>query len=72
MATQERGSERLEFVRLLAEAGFSPNFLVIDLETAKSVLTERRMELLETIREGAVPESQPDEPDHAGQLEGPG
>ena len=44
----------MEFVRLLAEAGFCPNFLVIDLETAKSVLTERRMELLETIRDEEI------------------
>lgn len=45
---------RLEFMRLLAEAGFSSNFLVIDLDTAKSVLTDRRMELLETVRDEAV------------------
>jgi len=55
MATQERGStRRLDFMRLLAEAGFSPNFLVIDLDTAKSVLTDRRMELLETIRDEPI------------------
>lgn len=34
----------------MTEAGFV-NFLVIDLETAKSILTDRRMELLETIRD---------------------
>ena len=55
MTTQERGaSRRLQFTRTLAEAGFSPNFLVIDLETAKSVLTERRMELLETVRDDPI------------------
>ena len=54
MATQERGSERLQFMRTLAEAGFSPDFLVIDLNTAKSVLTDRRMELLETVRDEEI------------------
>lgn len=55
MATQERETKRgLEFVRMLAEGGFSPDFLVIDFETAKAVLTDRRMELLETIRDEEV------------------
>ena len=55
MATQEHETKRgLDFVRMLAEAGFSPNFLVIDLDIAKKVLTDRRMELLETIRDEEV------------------
>lgn len=55
MATQESETKRgLEFIRMLAEGGFSPDFLVIDFETAKSVLTDRRMELLETIRDEEV------------------
>jgi predicted transcriptional regulator len=41
-------------MRTLAEAGFSPDFLVIDLNTAKSVLTDRRMELLETVRDEEI------------------
>ena len=43
----------LEFMRRLTEGGIV-NFLLIDLETAKSVLTDRRMELLETIRDEEV------------------
>lgn len=40
---------KTDFMRRMTDAGFV-DFLVIDLETAKSVLTDRRMELLETIR----------------------
>jgi len=39
---------------MLAEGGFSPDFLVIDFGTARSVLTDRRMELLETVRDEEV------------------
>lgn len=54
MAThQNEMSSGLEFGRLLAEAGYV-NFLLIDLETAKSVLTDRRIELLETIRDEPI------------------
>lgn len=54
MAThRERTSTRTEFARRLTEAGMS-NFLVIDLESARSVLTDRRTELLETVRNGSI------------------
>lgn len=54
MATNRRQrTSGLEFARRLTEAGIV-NFLLIDLETAKSVLTDRRMELLETIRDEEV------------------
>lgn len=51
MATQQRRTEsNLWFVRLLAEAGLS-DFIVISKETAESVLTTRRLELLERLRD---------------------
>lgn len=54
MATKEtRSVDRLEFMRTLAEAGIV-NFLVIDLETAKAVLTDKRLEILETVRDESV------------------
>ena len=43
----------LEFARRLTEGGFV-NFLLVDLETAKSVLTDKRMELLETVRDEPI------------------
>jgi predicted transcriptional regulator len=54
MATEEKRSmSSIEFMRKLTEAGIV-NFLLIDLATAKAVLTDRRMELLETIRDEEV------------------
>lgn len=54
MATQRKQpTTKTEFIRQLAEAGFS-DFLVIDTDTAESVLTDRRLELLETIRSGSI------------------
>lgn len=54
MATQQRRTEsNLWFVRLLAEAGLS-DFIVISKETAESVLTNRRLELLEYLRDNEV------------------
>lgn len=51
MATQQRRTESNRwFVRLLAEAGLS-DFIVISRETAESVLTARRLELLEQLRD---------------------
>lgn len=54
MATQQkRPTTKTEFMRRLTEAGFS-DFIVIDKDTAGSILTERRLELLEIIREGSI------------------
>lgn len=51
MATQQdRPQSKIEFMRLLAEAGLS-DFLVLKKETADEVLTDRRLELLERIRD---------------------
>ncbi|MDZ7701314.1 MAG: ArsR family transcriptional regulator [Halobacteriales archaeon] len=47
---RERPRSKTEFVRLLAEAGLS-DFLVLDKETADQVLTARRLELLEYLRD---------------------
>lgn len=44
---------RTAFVRFLAEAGLS-DFIVIDKRTAEAVLTERRLELLEFLRDRDV------------------
>ena len=50
MASQaKRSRNRTEFARALTEAGFT-DFLMLDTETAQSVLTERRVELLRRIR----------------------
>lgn len=40
----------IEFLRRLADAGYE-NFLVISLETAEEVLTPKRLELIELIRQ---------------------
>lgn len=54
MASQrDRPRSKTEFVRLLAEAGLS-NFLVLDKETVDDVLTDRRLELLEYLRDNDV------------------
>lgn len=54
MATQrKRPTTKTELIRLLAETGLS-DFIVIDTDTAESILTDRRVELLETIREGSI------------------
>jgi predicted transcriptional regulator len=54
MATeQERPTTKTEFIRQLTEAGFS-DFIVIDKDTAESVLTDRRLELLETVHSGRI------------------
>lgn len=50
MATVEESVTGPRFARKLAEAGFS-DFLILDREAAEKVLTEKRMELVETIRE---------------------
>lgn len=53
MATQEnRPIAKTEFVRRLTEAGLR-DFIVIEKETAESVLTERRLEILEALRDEA-------------------
>jgi len=52
MATQQiRSTAKTEFVRRLTEGGFS-DFIVIDRDAAESILTDRRLELLETVRDG--------------------
>lgn len=54
MATHTRQRmSGLEYARRLTDAGIV-NFLLIDRETAKSILTDRRMELLETIRDEEI------------------
>ena len=50
---QERSRDRTAFARALTEAGFT-DFLMLNRETAESVLTERRVELLERIRDGDI------------------
>lgn len=52
---EEPLSPRIRYVKALSDAGYS-DFLVLDREGAEKVLTEKRMELLETIRENS-PES---------------
>lgn len=50
MAAVEKGLKSSEFAKKLGEAGFS-DFLILDREQAERVLTEKRMELVETVRE---------------------
>lgn len=53
MATQQdHPRSKTAFMRLLVEAGLT-DFIVIDKPTAESVLTDRRLELLERIRDGS-------------------
>lgn len=50
-AAEDKGlSPETLYMKALAEAGYS-SFLILDREGAEEILTERRMELLETIRE---------------------
>jgi predicted transcriptional regulator len=54
MATQpKQPTTKTEFIRQLTETGFS-DFIVIDKDTAESILTDRRLELLETVRDGSI------------------
>ena len=54
MATQQkRPQTKTEFMRLLTEAGLS-DFLVLEKETAESILTDKRLELLERIRDTEI------------------
>lgn len=50
MAAVENELKGSMFAKKLAEAGFS-DFLILDKEQAEKVLTEKRLELVETIRE---------------------
>lgn len=53
MTTRSDGGRRTAFLRALAEAGIVDT-LVLRRETAESVLTEKRMELLEEVAAGEV------------------
>jgi predicted transcriptional regulator len=54
MAIQQNGvDKRAEMARALAQAGFD-DVLVLDRESAESVLTPKRRELLDRIEEGAI------------------
>lgn len=50
---QTRFPTKTSFTQFLVEAGLS-DFIVIDKETAESVLTDRRLELLEYLRDNQV------------------
>lgn len=50
---QTRFPTKTSFTKFLVEAGLS-DFIVIDKETAETVLTDRRLELLEYLRDNEV------------------
>lgn len=52
MAVDTR-SQKVEFTRRLANGGYD-DFLVLERDTADSVLTEKRLELLDTLRAASV------------------
>jgi len=53
MPLEKKTPEKLQFVKDLSEKGYD-DILILKQETVKQVLTDKRMELLEKIKEGEV------------------